>query len=87
MELNDGDDSEQELAEISDEDEDDFAQLDIEADDEDMFDDVAEFLAQIGDDDRTTLQSLVGQVLAEQYSDDGNILLAQAEGSTEVRES
>ena len=59
--------------------------LDADANDEEMFNEVAEFLAQISDDDRSTLQTLVGQVLAEQYSDDGNILLAQAEG--EVKES
>ena len=59
--------------------------LDADANDEEMFNEVAEFLAQISDDDRSTLQTLVGQVLAEQYSEDGNILLAQAEG--EVKES
>ena len=54
---------------------------------EEMFDEVAEFLAQIGDDDRAALQSLVGQVMAQAYSDDGNILLAQAEGEGEAKES
>ena len=76
----DGDDFN--LAEIGaegSEDEDDFAQLDADIDLEDkelMFNEVAEFLAQISDEDKLTLHQLVSQVLAEQYSEDGNILLA-----------
>ena len=50
-----------------------------------MFDAVAEFLAQAGDSEKAELNTLVHQVLAEQYSENGNILLAQADG--ELKES
>ena len=87
----DGDDFN--LAEIGaegSEDEDDFAQLDADIDLEDkelMFNEVAEFLAQISDEDKLTLHQLVSQVLAEQYSEDGNILLAQADGELKASEN
>ena len=64
-------------ADVDGEDEDFFAQSEIEReDDELMFNEVAEFLAQISEEDKSTLYTLVNQVLAEQYSEDGNILLA-----------
>lgn len=50
-----------------------------------MFDAVAEFLAQADDSEKAELNTLVHQVLAEQYSENGNILLAQADG--ELKES
>ena len=72
-----------ELSELDSEVEDDMdedmsalSQIGTDDTDELMFNEVAEFLAQIDDDDRTALKSLVGQVLAEQYSETGNILLA-----------
>lgn len=54
-------------------------------DDELMFDSVAEFLAQASDSEKAEVNTLVHQVLAEQYSENGNILLAQADG--ELKES
>ena len=66
------------MAEIGDgEDEDDFAQLESGSEEfEFMFNEVATFLAEINEEDKTTLHTLVNQVLAEQYNEDGNILLA-----------
>ena len=81
MDSADLNDNESNLAEIGadvdGEDEDFFAQSEVEGeDDELMFNEVAEFLAQISEEDKSTLYTLVNQVLAEQYSEDGNILLA-----------
>lgn len=42
-----------------------FAQIDSEIDEDDMFNEVAEFLAQISNEDRQTLQMLVSQVMAD----------------------
>lgn len=61
-----------------------FAQIDSEVDDDEMFDIVADFLAQVSDEDRQTIQNLVGAVMAQQYSDEGDILLAQNEGEAQV---
>ena len=66
--LEDEDEGDYELSEIDSEDlsdDESFAQIENEVGDDEMFNEVAEFLAQIGDDERSTLQSLVGQVLAE----------------------
>ena len=41
-----------------------------------MFNEVATFLAEINEEDKTTLHTIVNQVLAEQYNEDGNIMLA-----------
>lgn len=63
--------NEYEFAEIGNELDDDnddeidfLSQIKIEDPDDLMFNEVAEFLAQISDEDKTTLRSLVGQVLA-----------------------
>ena len=59
-----------------------LAQLDSDIDsvnDEEMGDLVAEFLAQIDEDQKQQLQTLVAQVKANQYDENGEIILAQGE--------
>ena len=53
---------------------------------DDMFDGVADMLAEISSEDKEKLESLVAQVKAGKYNDEGEILLAQGDGTVSKNE-